>query len=231
MAERTLDGDDIECPIGNIWSQTECILTYNGSIEDVILNYFVLAVNLAYCVMALRRQRSTLRQQAAGCCLLGVVAFQWTLCLAVECSGISIIWCAMCGWTMNERRRNLSVDDSLESSAVTNVATRSSSTTSNTAPSSACNNLRQLLLDEGFKGVLFLDLVVILYYAVTMETLSTIAHICALILGATLEIATLRLVSGRTENTPNIDSDFDGSSESSNTPLVGGESNSSTPPE
>lgn len=40
--------------------------------------------------------------------------------------------------------------------------------------------------------VILLDLAIILYYAVVAEAITTVAHICALILGATLSRASLQ---------------------------------------
>jgi hypothetical protein len=125
----------------------------------------------------------------------------------------------MCGWTMNERRRKLISDDADSSVNVTTTTT----TSSTTEPTISSTDLLQQQLDEWAKGVTLLNLAVILYYAFVMEALTTIAHVCALILGATLDMGTWSLVvsEGRA----------DGSRESSSsTPLLEGETNTSAAP-
>jgi len=189
-------GDDMECTVGNTWTKTCCIFTYDGSTKDVLLNYFIFLVNLAYCTAALWKSGKH-RQRLALYCLLGVAAFQWTLCLVVGCSGISIIWCAMCGWTMNERRQRLQGD--WEGSTSTNL-------------------LQDRRYDYG-TGVIFLNIVAIGYYAFVMAPITTVAHVCALILGASLNIIAL----SRTQGGPRGATGHQEASTSSNAPLLQGD--------
>jgi hypothetical protein len=113
--------------------QIACILSYNGTVLDTVLNYTILAAHV-YTERTSTSPRST---AATLSCFLFVVGFQIFLCLLVGCSGISIIWCACLGW-----------------------------------------QYRRLPLWLGI-----LDGLLLLYYAVTGEWITTVAHACAIVLG------------------------------------------------
>ena len=107
---------DDECPNGgSIWERTGCILGYAGSGKDIAINYVVLSINLFYCAAVVLQKSKCQRgsdkskkiQQFALASLAFVTVFQILLCLALGCAGISIIWCAMGGWIMSERRRTI----------------------------------------------------------------------------------------------------------------------------
>ncbi len=170
MTQRLLDVSDqtMECTTGNTWIRTGCILSYNGSIKDICLNYLVLIINVTYCIGALWKHD---RKLIAFGCLVGVTLFQWSLCLGLGCSGVSIIWCAICGWVMHHHRQQESIL----------ANDNRSSTTSSTLVLLGRSN-------EWAKRVILFNIIVILYYAVIMEAITTVAHICALILGALLHI-------------------------------------------
>lgn len=85
--------------------------------------------------------------------------------------GVSIIWCAMGGWILSERKR-LAEHDAAEASSST--VWRMQSTT-----------LERL--------VVLCDVGAIAYYAVVLPILTTVAHVSALILGATLSLLSIRL--------------------------------------
>jgi hypothetical protein len=150
----------MECENGNAWVRSGCIFTYNGSTLDIALNYSVFLINVIYCTASLEN-----RKVIASGVFLGVVAFQWILCLILGCSGISIIWCAMCGWSMNQRRCLASSRDVVP----------------DTRFQSATETIRRM-----YPFVMLLDGAVIVYYSVVTEVITTVAHICALILGAAL---------------------------------------------
>jgi hypothetical protein len=151
------------------------------------LNYSIFLINLIYCGAALQQQQQQQQQQRirlALICLLGVVAFQWILCLILECSGISIIWCAMCGWTMHQHK--------------TEEEQRRTNSTNN-ENSERIPNPAEFSVEERFKSamewirrrvqlVILLDVSVIVYYAVVSEVITTVAHLCALILGVSIHI-------------------------------------------
>jgi hypothetical protein len=65
------------CDSGNVLTKTGCILSYNGNVTDIAINYSLLALNLAWCIIALRlhttdiSKRSHLRRFAIGSLLFG----------------------------------------------------------------------------------------------------------------------------------------------------------------
>jgi hypothetical protein len=105
------------------------------------------------------------------------VTLQIGLCLGLECSGISIVWCAMAGWMV----RAIAKENGCGS------ATRDSplfgwwwnDDTFNHANHGSCGKLVVHL-------ALFSDTAGIVYYAVTAKAITTVAHVCALLMGATL---------------------------------------------
>lgn len=181
-----------ECPDadGSVVRRISCILTYSGSIPDIFLNYLLFAINVAGCTCMAMTYRPGKHRYAAAC-LVFVVAFQIGLCLQVGCSGISITWCAMAGWMMSERRVI----------AIDSIGRRQSTIFSYL---------------NYYITAMWCDGAAIVYYAIVSEPITTVAHVCAVILGATLSLLSTRLYS-----------DHDGSSdasldqqEASSTPLI-----------
>jgi hypothetical protein len=172
-SSNTTEDGTFECIEGNVLNRTGCILSYGGSTKDIILNYLVLVINLSYCVAAVANHHRVQNvQRFALGALIFVVLFQISLCLALGCSGISIIWCAMGGWTMSERRRVVETNTMDEDEE----------------PSRSL----KLVIKLG-QVVILVDSAVIVYYAVVEEVITTVAHICALILGAVLSLTSIRL--------------------------------------
>jgi hypothetical protein len=100
-----------------------------------------------------------------------MTVMQLTLGLTLGgCSGISIIWCAMGGWIMSERRRVLDGQDETEE-----------------LPPSV-----QRVMKGGLMVILF-DTAAIIYYAVVAEPITSVAHFCALIVGAVLSKISIKL--------------------------------------
>ena len=178
----TLVGEDLiseqasGCPAeGTIHSRIYCIISYHGSATDVVINYILLLINLIACVRAAvveSRQNNdiyTHKKTEDGvtttttstiktarhrvCAFLFVWIFQVGLCLlladladdGVGCAGISIVWCAMFGWSWRETTRSL-----------------------------------PLLLTA-------LNVTAVAYYAVTEAAITTVAHLCAFVMGTMLE--------------------------------------------
>lgn len=162
------------CTDGNLFHRTGCILSYSGSSVDIAINYIVLVINLVWCVIALSLhtkdiERSTALRNFAISALAFVFLFQIGLCLLVHCAGISIMWCAMGGWVISERKRlKETSDQELSRWRATSI------------------NMETL--------VVLLDVGVIMYYAIEAEVITTVAHICAVILGATLSLLSIRLL-------------------------------------
>ena len=147
--------EDLSCSDGNILDRVECILTYGGSATtDVVLNYIAIALNLIHCGFLIVAQTQKVNKEdhlkrQAFVSLLFVILFQIGLCLALGCSGVSVIWCAMFGWTIATKTR---------------VKTRIV----------GGNNL--FLFNKGL----------IVYYLFTKPFITTVAHICAVVLGVIL---------------------------------------------
>lgn len=101
--------------------------------------------------------------------ILAVIIFQLSLCLLVHCSGVSIIWCAMGGWIISERKRLRKQSRDVELSRARDASIK-------------------------FEYVVMLaDVGAIIYYGVVADAISTVAHVCALILGAALSLMSIRM--------------------------------------
>ena len=83
--------------------------------------------------------------------------------------GISIVWCGMCGWIISERRRLEESSDDMELARLR----------------------RQSLTAE--RCVIVLNVAAIGYYWLRLPFLTTIAHLCSLILGAILSSVSIKL--------------------------------------
>jgi cell division protein ZapA (FtsZ GTPase activity inhibitor) len=163
---------------GTLGSRLACILSYGGSLSDILINYTLVVINVLYCHVALRtsldkynrgpcaveltRQRN--RMAFARLALMFVVMFQVVLCLAVGCSGVSIIWCAMCGWSIYDRLRRV---DGFQG--------------------------HEMFVHRMGQIVIVLDILAIGYYGITSPMITTIAHSLALILGAILAFISTRV--------------------------------------
>jgi hypothetical protein len=66
-----------ECDSGDFLANTGCILSYSGSVKDIVINYSLLALNLAWCIIALTfhttdiEKTSQLRRFAIASLLFG----------------------------------------------------------------------------------------------------------------------------------------------------------------
>jgi hypothetical protein len=219
-----------------VWIRTGCIFTYDGNLTDSLLNYSVLLLNLTYCCYYYTNKTTTATAplvsvrndqrmrggdgtlSAAGgsrsvvllfLLLAGVTAFQWILCLIVGCSGISIIWCALCGWIVHglysDTRTNHNDHNPPQEpdSGRIIISTNDDDNNNNVNNNDSSNETPIIIAEEddhlftGTRsprlslavGVLQLvDVATIVYYAITAEMITTVAHICALILGASLHL-------------------------------------------
>lgn len=98
-----------------------------------------------------------------------VIAFQIGICLLVYCSGISIVWCAMGGWIVSERKRLRLYDTQ-----------------------TAGGDLFRRFSVPAEMSVVFVDIAVIIYYAFVSPILTTVAHVMSLVLGATLSLISIK---------------------------------------
>jgi hypothetical protein len=172
------------CTDGTLLLRTGCILTYQGSQRDIILNYALLVANVVVCSITTASNvhygtsRGLERKLVASSALVFVAAYQINLCLLVGCSGISIIWSACAGWTLSEGRRRACMLEDSGSSAVE-------------ASSSRWGRHITLLVWERF--MLAADLLAIIYYACVTEAITTVAHLCAILMGFLLSLASIRI--------------------------------------
>lgn len=179
-----MGSEEFECTAGSIASKTQCILTYGGSKRDIVLNYALVAINLYICIKALVIHSNSVLDKFYGNATLAlgfVIAFQIILCLILGCSGISIIWCSMAGWIMSQKRQIIrsGVDDDDDDD---NDNDRLSQQENRTAASS----ISYEKLAQRAQWVILLDLAAIIYYLVVSEMITTVAHGCALVMGACL---------------------------------------------
>ena len=187
-----------DCTVGELTTRVGCILSYNGSTNDISINYILVLLNVLYCAVSIRmhgRLLSTTRTPQPSksvyhalsmASLIFVVVFQIGLCLVVGCSGVSIIWCAVCGWILNQRR-------DYEKNCGSNNINRADNPSRN-----SINNIEEfgesldLLRFKHIEiGVILMDVLTIVYYALTLPTITTVAHICAIILGIILSMISL----------------------------------------
>jgi len=88
-----------------VTNQLQCILSYDDNAADVRINYTLLFINLAVACLPFLQSHRQNRQRdvlCALCSLSFVTAFQIVLCILVDCTGVSIIWCAIGGWILME---------------------------------------------------------------------------------------------------------------------------------
>ena len=151
--------------------RTLCILSYNGSDDDIAINYMLLIISLRAILSSFyryNRQLNSNRQkifviERAECFVFGgVVLFQVALCLVLGCAGISIIWCALLGYMLYEVGwiSLSSIDNNVnevEGDALYTIAVP----------------IAMLLCSLG-----------VIYYAIYSPIITTIAHILAIILGS-----------------------------------------------
>lgn len=224
---QSLSDEDFECPSSEregLVIRISCILTYGGSIHDLIINYTLLLVNLVYCTAyaieaaksitsnttatIIMASNTTAYRWSSLSVLVFVVVFQIVLCLGVGCTGISIIWCAMCGWIMSngrERRQKQQhhhhqqhdiQQDQLQSRAgederqVVGNNQAANLGVLNVTGSSQAVDFDKTWLGKQRDAIICCDVIIIIYYAIASPFITTIAHFCALVLGAVLSTMT-----------------------------------------
>jgi hypothetical protein len=116
---------------------------------------------------------------------IAVIAFQIVLCLIVECVGISIIWCAMLGWILVEVTCGIASNDT---EPVRQAETLNTSPTcvgfGNLSSRCSCIAVASTILCADLAGIV--------YYALTAPAITTVAHICAVLMGMILEVVAVR---------------------------------------
>lgn len=172
-----------ECSSGSFASRTGCILTYSGSSVDIVINYLIFAIDLQACSLVVISSSHPKLRLLPLLSLIFAILFQIVLCLILACSGISIVWCAMCGWMLLEQRKRLHP----EQPASTNVRT-------------------SFALSLGV--VILMNFGVMIYYAIVAPAITTVAHVAAILLGLLLSFlggvvaeSRIRTISGASPTT------------------------------
>lgn len=179
-----------ECAASSLLDRTHCILSYGGSEHDILINYGILVWNLAYCTYVThcdsktsQHRNSHSRTRLALSSLVFVSVFQIGLCLMVGCSGVSIIWCACGGWVVSRRTLSLS-----------RVSSGNTDQVADETPTRQRQVFEGLLEFLWELSVMILDLCAVSYYYMVAEFISTVAHLCAILLGVILYFVCDRLV-------------------------------------
>ena len=107
------------------------------------------------------------------CIFISVIAFQIILCLAVKCVGVSIVWCSTLGWLIMLL-------------LFMKYHPNDPPTGSSTLVEQNDLNTISRYYQTHVKLLTGVDGIVLLYYAVVAETITTVAHVCAIILGVVL---------------------------------------------
>jgi hypothetical protein len=162
----------VECSSSNdVLSRIGCILTYGGERNDILINYALFILNTVWCYFTLLATttcadrpptvRGSYYCTHSTMSLVFIVAFQVVLCLIFGCSGISIVWCAQAGWILHQRYHAHFQDYQTREVVIPPIT--------------------EII-------VLVVGVLAILYYAVTVEAITTVAHVCALVLGSLLSL-------------------------------------------
>ena len=163
--------------------------------------------------------------------LIFVIFFQIALCLWLGCSGVSIIWCAMCGWIMSERRKVQQQHQQQPQPQPQQQVIVDGGAPTNTNNENNVSNIdeddviirqqqqqqQQQNQEENEKEqnmenfVICMNILIICYYAVILPFITTVAHICALVLGAFLSLISMNnkvsLCDNENENNENNEND------------------------
>jgi len=178
---------------------------------DAMLNYALVMANAAavlYLMRSINYARKTgnecndsQRQQhpcpaipsdfAACLCFSFVVAFQIALCLALRCTGVSIVWCATLAWLMillsgvNDGTSEQNNGQSAETSPlVTTTCDNPARQFQIMSPATNDNSTIDIVSCAG--AVMGIDAITLLYYVVVADEITFVAHGCAIILGFAL---------------------------------------------
>lgn len=141
---------------------------YDGSTKDIAINYTLLLLNIfvASSSMLSTTTLDTLRKRRQALTFfVSAVLFQITLCLKIQYKGISI-WCAIMGWLWMDRKRELKGMEDMKLAC--------------TFYQGSVDIPNALLLDHE-NIVLGVDLLVLCYYAMVSEPITTVARIVAIV--------------------------------------------------
>jgi hypothetical protein len=139
------------------------ILSYDGAETDILINYMTLSVNVLVSIPLcfVFPSSAPLARFFWVPLLICLFIFQIVLCLFEGCTGISIVWCCVCSFNTYLWFQIYKSD---------------------------------IISSQGYKSSLYasislaglLSAGVIIYYGVVSELLTTIAHLCAIVLGVAI---------------------------------------------
>lgn len=166
----TRAGHKMECSTDEaVAARVLCIATYSGSPFDIVVNYCVLCCTCVALLVSLGGRRVGLGATVGVGVALGLLGwfalFQIGLCLGVGCAGVSVIWCAAVGATLRpaQRCRMPTLDLDIRHCGVTHwhSALKRGTLAASVVTSAAA----------------------FVYYLLTAEAITTVAHILAFGLG------------------------------------------------
>ena len=116
----------------NFWHNIRIVVTYDGWLSAIPLNYFLLVINLISCILVTTTSHtnnnsirdtnncycSVFRLGWRSTALLCTIVFQIGLCVVEGCVGISIVWCALAGWLWQEYTQAHSSSSSSSSNSI-----------------------------------------------------------------------------------------------------------------
>jgi len=146
---------------GVILSRLECIATYNDDTISIFINYSMLVLTLYPFYLTFFGTKPK-RIVTAILLLFFYFLFQFCLCLAIGCTGISIVWCAVLGSSICSFMHNISSERHRRSTTRFIMAAM----------------------------VFAFGLSLIIYYAVTLPFVTTVAHLLAIVMGFATERVT-----------------------------------------
>ena len=145
-----------------------CILTYNNHTLDIYLNYTallfaVVPLCLIFTCADKTKYSIFVRFVSWISVLFGLILFQLLLCMLMHCAGISIVWSALCSFSPYVFFKMRTLD------------------------ATAYQRIQDV---HAISVTLYLSLFYCsclwVYYAVTVAFITTLAHVCAFIMGIVL---------------------------------------------
>mmetsp|Transcript_59674 Transcript_59674/g.141986 ORF Transcript_59674/g.141986 Transcript_59674/m.141986 type:complete len:174 (+) Transcript_59674:125-646(+) len=149
-----------------------CILSYDGDLLDVAINYALLGLACLTWLQFVKDEESTVEQLGRMqhlACFLFFTVYQIVLCLILGCAGISIIWNACAGFLLT---------------------------------ASFLRSQRGFKLKPWPFVLAGVCLLADVYYFVTSELLTTIAHVAAVLMGAVVRLVCSLCQQSSSQNDP-----------------------------
>lgn len=161
------------------------ILSYQNTLLDCLINYVLIVLTFPALFLTNKSLKTTLFS------FIYYVIFQLSLCLWItECYGVSIVWASLLGQQLWSMRHSKSMSWSAFKARFSSRSGSISPSQSSVNPSSSFNtnsdkNKRRV---DFCVGTWVLCLIALIYYAVTEDTLTSVAHVAALVMGALVSV-------------------------------------------